>query len=132
MNTDIVRVVRILEYVGPEKALKHALAQNAVHGIRRFGDITVREATLPNWEVVGEKPVEHGDDIIIWPDGTYCERRELGGYNHMGDDYQVLWTDTGTWIAFVNRDPGPVNKTYFAMDMCGTMVPDPDGQWVRR
>lgn len=58
MNTDIVRVVRILEYVGPEAQLKRALMQNAVQGTRQFGDITVREATLPNWEVVGEQPKE--------------------------------------------------------------------------
>ena len=78
MNTDIVRVVRILEYVGPEARLKQCLMQNAVQGTRQFGDITVREATLPNWEVVGEQPV------------------------------------------------------YFSLDMDGSMVPDPEGEWVRR
>lgn len=82
---------------------------------------------------VGEKPVEHGDDIIIWPDGTYCDRRELADYGRMGDDYEVLWTDTGTWIAFVNRDPGPRKEepTRFSLDMDGSMVPDEDGEWVR-
>ncbi len=43
---DTIRIVRVLEYVGPRKALERVLEQNAVKGQRRFGDIVVREAIL--------------------------------------------------------------------------------------
>lgn len=52
--TDIVRIVRVLEYVGPRDALERSLAQNAVKRHKQFGPITVREAYLGEFpEVVG-------------------------------------------------------------------------------
>jgi hypothetical protein len=30
------------------------------------------------------------DDIIRWPDGSWCYRHELHEYTWMGDDYEVL------------------------------------------
>lgn len=132
MNTDIVRVVRILEYTGPEATLKDIAGKNAVQGCRQFGHVTIREATLPNWEVAGEHPKPHGDDILVWADGYYCDRSELSEHTIRSDDYTVLWVGTGLWTAFVRRDSGRKNPTYFSLDMDGSMVPDPDGEWVRR
>lgn len=30
------------------------------------------------------------DDLILWPDGTFCYRSDLSGYTHMSDDYEVV------------------------------------------
>lgn len=49
---DIVRVVRILEYVGERASVEKVLQQNAVKGFRDFGTVTVREAMLPFPEVL--------------------------------------------------------------------------------
>lgn len=49
---DIVRVVRVLEYVGPRSSVEKVLQQNAVKGFRDFGTVTIREAMLPFPEVV--------------------------------------------------------------------------------
>lgn len=43
---EIIRVVRVLEYVGERHALERVLSQNAVKGYRDFGGIIVREAIL--------------------------------------------------------------------------------------
>lgn len=43
---DVIRIVRVLEYVGPRSALEKVLEQNAVKRQRCFGSITVREAIL--------------------------------------------------------------------------------------
>ena len=52
-KTDIVRVVRILEYVGERAAVERVLQQNAVKGFADFGPVTVREAMLPWPEKLG-------------------------------------------------------------------------------
>ncbi len=54
--TDIVRIVRVLEYTGPRDQLEKALSQNAVKGTQEFGAITIREAFLGSYpEVVGRQ-----------------------------------------------------------------------------
>lgn len=30
------------------------------------------------------------DDLIIWPDATWCFRYELGEYSHKSDDYYTI------------------------------------------
>lgn len=50
--SDTVRILRVLEYVGPRHALERVLEQNAVKGSRRFGSITIREATIGDWPEV--------------------------------------------------------------------------------
>lgn len=50
---DTVRVVRILEYVGPRSSVERVLQQNAVKGFRDFGVVTIREAMLPYPEKLG-------------------------------------------------------------------------------
>ena len=30
------------------------------------------------------------EDVILWPDETWCFRFELSYYTHMSDDYQVI------------------------------------------
>ena len=40
------------------------------------------------------------DDVMVWPDGTWCYRTELGSMTHMSDDYYVLFADTPEWAAF--------------------------------
>ena len=45
-----------------------------------------------------------GDDILLWPDGTWCFRTEEGQYLHMSDDYEVLQPGTERWTALVEGD----------------------------
>ncbi len=52
---DTIRIIRILEYVGPRDILEKQLEQNQVKGFRYFGQVTIREAicgTFP--EIVSE------------------------------------------------------------------------------
>lgn len=44
------------------------------------------------------------DDIIVWPDGTWCERENIHEYEHMSDDRTVLWADSPEWIAFWEQE----------------------------
>lgn len=37
------------------------------------------------------------EDIIVWPDGTFCCRLELPEYGYMGDDYIVYPVDSAEW-----------------------------------
>ena len=41
------------------------------------------------------------DDLIIWPDGTMCDRSELPEMQHMGDDYEVVPVDTPRWCTLI-------------------------------
>lgn len=50
--SDIVRIVRVLEYVGSRDTLERVLEQNAVKGQRRFGAIVIREAVLGDFPEV--------------------------------------------------------------------------------
>lgn len=55
--SEIVRVVRILEYTGPRASVEKVLQQNAVKGFKDFGVVVIREAVLPFPEVVEASPV---------------------------------------------------------------------------
>ena len=57
---DIVRIVRVLEYVGPRDVLERSLAQNVVKRQKQFGPITVREAYLGEFPEVVETDEEPG------------------------------------------------------------------------
>ena len=43
------------------------------------------------------------EDIIIWPDGTWCYRHELVEYGWLGDDYIVLEYGTTRWNSFLKE-----------------------------
>jgi hypothetical protein len=54
--SEIVRIIRVLEYTGPREELEKCLVQNAVKGQVKFGRITIREAIVGNFpEVLGEE-----------------------------------------------------------------------------
>lgn len=55
--SEIVRVVRILEYTGPRASVEKVLQQNAVKGLKDFGVVVIRETMLPFPEVVEAPPV---------------------------------------------------------------------------
>ena len=52
LKEDLVRIVRVLEYIGPRSAVERVLQQNAVKGFADFGQVTIREAMLPFPEVL--------------------------------------------------------------------------------
>lgn len=41
------------------------------------------------------------EDVITWPDGTWCYRHELVEYGYMSDDYIVLKYETKEWSRFL-------------------------------
>jgi len=55
--TDIVRVLRILEYVGPREHIEHTLAIGAVptNGERRYGNSIIRSAIIGQYPEILER-----------------------------------------------------------------------------
>ncbi len=47
----------------------------------------------------------NSDDIIRWPDDTWCYRDELPGYNHKSDDYEVILYASPAWHQFLKDHP---------------------------
>lgn len=45
--------------------------------------------------------IQDNEDVLVWPDETWCYRYELSEMNHMSDDYMVLPFDSGEWILFL-------------------------------
>ena len=43
------------------------------------------------------------DDFCVWPDGTWCLRRDLAEYTWLSDDYLVIYHDTIDWRKFNER-----------------------------
>ena len=41
------------------------------------------------------------EDVIKWPDDTWCYRNELSYFGYMSDDYEVLYSDTAAWREFM-------------------------------
>jgi hypothetical protein len=37
------------------------------------------------------------EDILMWPDGTWCYRHELSEMTHMSDDYRVIAFDSAEY-----------------------------------
>jgi hypothetical protein len=37
------------------------------------------------------------NDILLWPDGTWCYRYELTRHADKGDDYRVIPVGTQAW-----------------------------------
>lgn len=57
--TDIIRILRVLEYVGPRERLEYMYEQNAIKGQRTFGDVTIREAMVGAFpEIIKDKEEE--------------------------------------------------------------------------
>lgn len=55
--SDIVRVVRVLEYVGERSSVEKVLSQNVVKGFHDFGVVTIREAIMSHFpEVIVPAP----------------------------------------------------------------------------
>lgn len=44
------------------------------------------------------------EDVIRWPDGTWCYRHELAEFSHMSDDYEVLAAGTPRYEAHQGRE----------------------------
>ena len=40
------------------------------------------------------------EDVMVWSDGTWCYRYELGEFKHISDDYTTLYFGTYKYIDF--------------------------------
>lgn len=47
---------------------------------------------------------KHPDDLVMWPDGTWCWRSELQEMGYMGDDFRVVHIDTLEWLDFISSN----------------------------
>ena len=43
-----------------------------------------------------------GEDVLEWPDGTWCTRDELPDMSHMSDDYIVHPYSSPSWFNFMH------------------------------
>lgn len=43
-----------------------------------------------------------GEDIMLWPDGTWCYRDEVAEFTHMSDDYEVVEAFTDRWLEIIS------------------------------
>lgn len=41
------------------------------------------------------------DDVMLWPDGTWCYRSNLWEMTHMSDDYVTIKDGTDEWQDFL-------------------------------
>lgn len=44
------------------------------------------------------------DDILLWPDGTWCYSSDLSEYAFMSDDYEVIKVGTIRHIKFLEGE----------------------------
>lgn len=44
------------------------------------------------------------DDVIRWPDDSWCYRHELAEFNHKSDDYEVLAVGTPAYAVHQARE----------------------------
>lgn len=45
------------------------------------------------------------EDIMVWPDGTFCCRLELPEYGYMGDDYVTHPVGSPEWKSYMQEEP---------------------------
>ena len=55
------------------------------------------------------------EDVMVWPDGSWCCRYELPEMGFKGDDYVVLRACTAEWVAHFEHEEPP----------CASALPDP-------
>lgn len=56
MPEDIVRIVRILEYVGPRSLVEHNLRLREVKSSWKYGELTIKEAIVGDFpDVIGKE-----------------------------------------------------------------------------
>lgn len=51
----------------------------------------------------------HNDDVLTWPDGSWCVRQDIGEYPHMSAtdaDCTVLFFETNEWYEFWRKEVG--------------------------
>jgi len=64
MNEDTVRVLRVLEYVGPRSWVETTMSRNAVKGTHLVSPgCWIREATIGDFPEILETKVEEEDSI---------------------------------------------------------------------
>lgn len=50
-----------------------------------------------------------GNDVVRWPDGTWCYRDDLPEYTWMSDDYEVIPHESPEWDLIVGLHDIPTN-----------------------
>lgn len=53
-----------------------------------------------------KKLAQDGEDIIRWPDGSWCYRAELGEYGWKSDDFEAVPFGTAEWERIVAEEEG--------------------------
>lgn len=45
------------------------------------------------------------EDLVVWPDGTFCHYHELSQMSHMSDDYEIVPAGTPRYEEITNSQP---------------------------
>lgn len=60
--TDIIRVLRVIEYIGPRDAVNNTIARS-IHGTRQFGRLTIHASVVAGFpEIEFRQPTEEDND----------------------------------------------------------------------
>lgn len=108
--SDKVRILRVLEYVGPRDTLERVLEQNAVKGQRTFGAVTIREGVIGSWpEVIETAPAGPLERLLrlaenltpsgVIGDGMVAEFHSLAEQVRTNAPEPNVWAEraAGTW-----------------------------------
>lgn len=65
-----------------------------------------QEKKLETFFTSENEPSQESDpeDIVVWPDDTWCYRHDLPTMNHMSDDYEVISISTTEAQDFLKRE----------------------------
>ena len=106
---EIVRVLRILEYVGERSWVEHTLANNGVKGERRCGKVNViREASVGQYpEIVGVK-LENIDGLNLVR--NFVEQRQSVYSESSDNEGRLLFNAYKIVLVMINSIPGFVKE----------------------
>ena len=58
--------------------------------LRSIFPIEGLDQTLDPYQDWPQRPLNHPNDVILWPCGTWCYREELADFTHKSDDYEQI------------------------------------------
>lgn len=70
--------------------------------VRVQTDIRLPSVSLDYW--LDRKARPSPDDVILWPDDSWCYRHELAEFNHKSDDYEVLAVGASAYAVHQARE----------------------------
>lgn len=132
MAKDIVRVLRILEYVGPRDRVEDVL-ERSIHGTKRYGasaaeEVQIRAATIGDYPEILSISAEDS------PSAKLATRLEKWAIGHLNSGEYGMVAGPFDTLAEVLRQHGEAGQFVLLLKSDGTEVPTYmwDGKtWIR-